>query len=115
MDQTSITGVKVEINDPSADDGEIATVTSVNFGETQPPDANLAINGAVYCDVKVTGQTSLGPDATVTITLTNSAFTSQDNKLAYFDGNQWIYVPCTYIAPDMITATLPANALTGLQ
>jgi hypothetical protein len=113
VDQTSITGVKVEINDPSAVNGTIATVTSINFGVTLPPDANLAVNGAVYYDIKVIGQTSFGPDATVTITITNPAFTSQDNQLAYFYGNQWIYVPCTYIAPDKITATLPANVLTG--
>jgi hypothetical protein len=114
VDQTSITGVKVEINDPSAANGQVATVSSVNYGTTQPPNTgNLAINGAIFYDVRVVGQASYSPSATVTITLTNTAFTSEDNNLAYWDGNSWIMVPCTFTAPNTITASLPASALTG--
>jgi hypothetical protein len=73
----------------------------------------LAVDGAVFYDVKVIPQNSISQDATVTITLTNAVFTSQDNEVAYWDGANWIVVPCIFTSPDMLTVTVPVSALTG--
>jgi hypothetical protein len=114
VDQTTVTGVKVDINDPSATNGAIAAVSSINYGTSQPSNtANLAVNGAVFYDVKVIPQTSISQDALVTITLTNNAFNGQENAVAYWDGTSWVNIPCTYISPNLLTVSLPVSALTG--
>jgi hypothetical protein len=114
VDQTAVTGVKIAINDPSASNGALAAVSSVNFGTSQPPNTgSLNVNGAVFYDVKVASQSSISQDATVTITLSNYAFTDQNNEVAYWNGANWVIVPCTYTSPNMLTVSLPASALTG--
>jgi hypothetical protein len=114
IDQSSMTGVKVDVSASSAQNGFVAAVTSINYGTAQPPETGaLQINGAQFYDVKLTSASPFASDAMATISLSNPAFTSQDNVLSYWNGDQWVTVACTFSPPNTVTAVIPANALTG--
>ncbi len=91
MDQSAMTGVKVNVNSSSMQNGSAATLTSINYETAQPAGTGaLQINGAIFYDVKINAATPFNSDTMATISLTNPAFTSQSNEMLYWDGTAWI-------------------------
>jgi hypothetical protein len=113
-DQTATTGVNVTIIGASLQDGTQLNVTSTNYGSKQPSGTGIvSVNGAVFYDVRVTSSSgALGLDVLVTVSISNPAFTSA-SVIEYWNGNTWVSAATTFTAPDTVSCTIPASALTG--
>src|SRR5947208_9749845 len=74
--QQPTTGVNATITDSSAPDGTNISITSINYGTTQPAGtAGLSIDQVGFYDVKISGIT----DGTALICISNPNITTQTN------------------------------------
>jgi hypothetical protein len=113
-DQSATTGVNVTVSGSSLQNGAQLNVTSTNYGSNQPSGTGaVSVSGAVFYDVSVTASSgTLGSDVSVTVNISNPAFTS-NSVIEYWNGNAWVSVATTFTAPDTVSGTIPASALTG--
>jgi len=115
VDQTSITGVSVNVTGSSAPDDTSLNITSANYGNAVPPSVTgaVTVGGAAFYDVQVSSNVTLGPDATAIIRITNPYFTSQDSVLSYWNGSSWIPVATQFFGPDTVCGNFSVSDLTG--
>jgi hypothetical protein len=116
VDQTAVTGVSVSVSGSSAPDGTSVTVTSSNYGTTQPTGTGvLQVGQVLFYDVQISSSTSLGSNAMVSVSITSPLFTVQNSVMSYWDAStsSWISVATTFIAPDTVCGIIPASDLTG--
>jgi hypothetical protein len=114
FDDSAVTGVRVEISDSQALEGVSVDIIVTYFGTELPPTAGtFEIAGAGFYDVQIISDASLSQDATATIYLTNSAFTSKDYVLFYWNGNSWVECYSSFNPPNTIIGSISANELTG--
>jgi len=113
-DQSATTGVSVTVSGSSLPNGVDLNITSINYSGNQPSGTgSVSVGSAVYFDVSVFSSSgALGSDVFVLVTIKNSAFSSA-SVIQYWDGNAWVSVATAFTAPDTVSATIPASALTG--
>jgi hypothetical protein len=113
-DQSATTGVNVTITGSSLQNGAQLNVTTTYYGDKQPSGTGtVSVNGAVFYDVHVTSSSgAIGSDVNVTVSISNPTFTSS-SVIMYWNGNTWVSVATTFTAPDTVSCTIPASALTG--
>ncbi|MGA2386083.1 MAG: protease pro-enzyme activation domain-containing protein [Candidatus Bathyarchaeia archaeon] len=113
-DQSSTTGVNVTVKGPSLQDGTQLNITTTDLGDTQPAGtATVSVDGAVFYDVEVSSSSgSLGSDISVTVAMSNPGFT-RASVIEYWNGETWVSVATTFTAPDTVSGTVPASALTA--
>ncbi len=114
VNQTARTGVYATISGSSLQDNTQLNVTSAYFGSSQPQGTGaISVGKATFYDVQVTaGSGSLNADVQATITITNPSFTSA-SVIEYWNANTWVSAATKFAAPDTVTCTIPASALTG--
>ena len=105
-------GVTTKITGSNAADGTVVSVSSVDFGDTQPVGiGNLQLNGAEYFDVNVT-PSNLGPDAVARISITNPVVTGNMTMQYWFNGI-WNNAGNITVNIPKISGDIPVSALTG--
>ena len=114
IDQSAVTGVNVTVSGSSLQDGTQLNITSTNYGATQPSGTGtVLVNGTGFYDVSVTSSNgTLSSDISVTMNISNPTFTNA-SLIEYWNGNLWVSVASTFTAPDTVSGTVPATALTG--
>ncbi|MGA2385847.1 MAG: hypothetical protein ABSG33_04880 [Candidatus Bathyarchaeia archaeon] len=127
IDESSTTGVSATISTPTGTplpDGTQIDVNSASYGSTPPAEVTtpppISITGggtAIYYDVSVSqgGGAPLGSNVNVQVSFTDPSITSS-STIAYWDAStsSWIQVtPTVFTAPDTISGSIPASALTG--
>ena len=110
-------GVSTTITGSSAPNGTGVTVSSVDYGNTQPVGTGtIQLNGTEYYDVKVSSGSYLGAGAMAEITIASSAVTT-NSTMHYWYNDQWntasnISVNMS-LTPPTITGDIPVAALGG--
>jgi outer membrane protein assembly factor BamB len=114
VDQSAKTGVNVVVSGSSLQDGTQVNVTSTKYGDSQPSETgSISVTGAVFYDVSVTSSSgALSSGISVKVSISNPAFSSA-SVIEYWNGNSWVSVATTFTAPDTVSGTVPASALTG--
>src|SRR5438445_196555 len=108
--QQPTTGVNATITDSSAPDGTNISITSINYGTTQPAGtAGLSIDQVGFYDVKISGIT----DGTALICISNPNITTQTNIMKYWFNGIWNNANNPTVTGNIICGGIPANALTG--
>ena len=108
--QQPTTGVNATITDSSAPDGTNISITSINYGTTQPAGtAGLSIDQVGFYDVKISGIT----DGTALICISNPNITTQTNIMQYWFNGIWNNANNPTVTGNIICGGIPANALTG--
>jgi DNA-binding beta-propeller fold protein YncE len=116
VDQTAMTGINAAITQSAIPDGTTLKVTTINYGTNQPDGtASVMSNGAIFYDVQVVPNSGPALDATinVVVSISDNSFTAS-SILYYWNGNAW--TPATdqhFTAPNTLTGSVPASALTG--
>jgi hypothetical protein len=114
LNQLPATDISVSINGSSAQDGTNITVTSTDYGATQPPDTGtMQVSGVAFYDVKIISSSPLGSNAMTVVSITNPDFSAQDNVVSFWNGSSWITVPSQFIKPDTVRGTFFASTLAG--
>jgi hypothetical protein len=110
-------GVSTTITGSSAPNGTGVTVSSVDYGNTQPVGTGtIQLNGTEYYDVKVSSGSYLGAGAMAEITIASSAVTT-NSTMHYWYNDQWntasnISVNMS-LTPPTIIGDIPVAALGG--
>jgi hypothetical protein len=114
VDQTPITGVRLDISGPSLDVGTGLTISSVNYGANQPPGTgSVGVGGVVFFDVKVNALgAAFGSDVNAEVYLTSPSFTAND-VISLWDGTNWVAQTTHFVASGTIWCTLPVSDLMG--
>jgi thermopsin len=116
VDQTAITGVKVDVSGfPIENGGASLTVTSTDEGATPPSGTGaLQIDGVDYYDVQISSSVPLGPSAEALVYISNPDFKSQE-VMSFWSSttNSWVSVPTQFIAPDTLCGTFSPSDLGG--
>jgi hypothetical protein len=116
VDQTATTGVSVTVSGSSLEDGTSLTVSTMNYDTNQPEGTGTVLaSGAIFFDVQVTPDSGvpLGSDVNVTVSITDASITSS-SVMMYWNGLNWVLAShIQFIAPNTLSGTIPASALTG--
>ena len=117
VDQSASTGVSATVTGTSLQNGETLDVNSAYYGSNQPSGTGaVSLGGAVFFDVTVSqaGGAPLGSDVMVQVSFTDPSITSS-SVIQYWDSasSSWVQVATTFTAPDTVSGSIPADALTG--
>ncbi|OLC34830.1 MAG: hypothetical protein AUH84_04195 [Thaumarchaeota archaeon 13_1_40CM_4_38_7] len=108
--QQSTIGVNVTVSGSSAPDGTNISVTSIDYGNTQPPGTGaLSIQLVGFYDVKISGIS----DGTSLVCISNPNITAQTNIMQYWYGGIWNDASNPTVSGNIICGSIPVNALNG--
>jgi hypothetical protein len=107
-------GVAVGITGSTAPGGTGVTISSTNYGSTQPTETGaIQLNGSPqYYDVSVSSTSGLGAGATAEISITSPSVTT-NTIMQYWYNNQWNTATNISVSSKTITGDIPVVALTG--
>jgi hypothetical protein len=94
--------------------GTVINAASADYGDEQPNGTGvISVGVAVFYDVSVASNNgALGSDVYASVSITNPSFTGAD-VMEYWNGTSYVSVATTFAAPDTVTGTFPASALSG--
>lgn len=112
-DQSSLTGVSVQITGSSVQSGTQVTITSTDLSGQPSGTGGISLTGAGFYDVQVTSSQALGFGADATICITSSGASQQTNSMEYWDGQSWVAAAGVTVNGDTVCGTVPVSALAG--
>jgi hypothetical protein len=114
VDQSAKTGVSVMVTGSSLPNSGQITLTSTYYGDSQPSGTgNVSLGQAVFYDVSVASSSgALGSDVNAVVSISNPGFNSS-SVAEYYNGAAWVSVATKFSAPETLSATITASALTG--
>ena len=112
-DQSSVTGIYVQITGSSAPDGTSVTITSTDLNKNPSGTTNVMLAGGSFYDVQVSQIPSLGSGAFATVCVSNSRVTGATSLMKYWNGTSWVDAYDVSTSEDVICGTMPVSVLSG--
>ncbi|MDG6906735.1 MAG: hypothetical protein JRN20_13220, partial [Nitrososphaerota archaeon] len=106
--QTSATGVSVNIKGSNAANGTSVAISTENLSSSNPGVGSITLGGAKYYDVKVGGVSSGTAQVCVVDTQANS-----NTVMEYWNGTSWLHASNIVVAGTKVCGDIPVSALTG--